>query len=140
MRKTIGFSRFLRWEWMEHAAFLGMSGASADDAKAALDHLLANQVAEGSQSKRSARAKAISVLLHVWFPKNPKLIEFRQDALALYRDTEPASRLALHWGMALVNYPFFVSFATNTGRLLRLQGYFLLVQLCLLYTSPSPRD
>jgi hypothetical protein len=44
------------------------------------------------------------------------------QGLELFEKADETERLALHWGMCMVAYPFFTMVAESTGRLLRLQG------------------
>jgi len=130
MRKRteqIGFSQRVRLEWLEQTANLVLAGNGAAAVTHALDEMLKHKVSVGSTSKRSTRNKIISILRKIWVTTPEYLIPLRRDALA-FLSTDSSSfktcalGVVLQWGMAMAVYPFWGRVATQTGRLLRLQG------------------
>lgn len=135
----VGFSQRIRLEWLEQAARLAASGASRDQAAAALDELLHDQLSvsvavapDGSlgpsrsggaaSASRTNRSAAITILLRTWVVPPARLRALHNEGLALLAGRPAPPRLALHWGTVLAIYPFVGLVAETTGRLLRLQG------------------
>lgn len=114
-RPLVGFDRFVRWEWAERALELAYLEKPLSQLK---EYIYAE--IEGKDSAR----KTFNMLTNLWFETYPNTPALRQRALALYPELSPREHLALHWGMALANFPFFQKTATIIGRLLRLQGSF----------------
>ena len=109
----------------------GNDKAAVNDA---LKELLKDKVSVGGHSKGSNRNKIISVLRKIWVTTPKEIIPLRNDGLAFlsthhsslnphYSSLAPHHlSVAIHWGMVMAVYPFWSSVATQTGRLLRLQG------------------
>jgi hypothetical protein len=89
---------------------------------------LKDKVSVGGLSKGSNRNKTISILRKVWVTTPEELIPLRNDGLS-FLSTQSSSltphhlSIAIHWGMVMAVYPFWSCVATQTGRLLRLQGF-----------------
>ncbi|MEN6474689.1 MAG: hypothetical protein ABFD81_11795 [Syntrophaceae bacterium] len=102
----------------------GNDKAAVNDA---LQELLKDKVSVGGHSKGSNRNKIISILRKIWVTTPKEIVPLRNDGLALL-STHHSSlaphhvSVAIHWGMVMSVYPFWSSVATQTGRLLRLQG------------------
>ena len=126
-RKTIGFDRKLRLDWLDATADWAVQGLSVADLRTRLEQLLAGRVA--GDGPHSARGKTMTVLLHIWVLVPDALVPLRDDGMALLRDRSGRDRLPLHWGMCVATYPFFRDVATTTGRLLSLQGTAALSQV-----------
>jgi hypothetical protein len=77
----------------------------------------------------SARGKTVTVLTRIWSKVAPAAVGLRDDALQLYANAQPATRLALHWALTVAAYPYFLDVATHAGRLLRLQDEVQVPQL-----------
>jgi len=123
----IGFSQRVRLEWLEQTANMVLAGNDRAAVNEALQDLLKDEVPAGGQAKGCNRNKVISILRKVWVTTPEELIPLRNDALA-FLSTQSASlsphqlSLVIHWGMVMAVYPFWSGVATQTGRLLRLQG------------------
>ncbi len=123
----IGFSQRVRLEWLEQTANLVFAGYDKAAINEALQDLLKDKVSVGGRSKGSNRNKIISILRKIWVTTPAELIPLRNDGLA-FLSTQSASlsphhlSLVIHWGMVMAVYPFWSGVATQTGRLLRLQG------------------
>jgi len=126
-RKTIGFDRKIRLDWLDATAEWAAQGLSLPEIRSRLEKLLEGQVA--GSGNRSARDKTMTVLLHVWVDVPEAIVPLRDDGLALLRKRSGRDRLPLHWGMSVTTYPFFRDVVATTGRLLSLQGKAALSQI-----------
>ncbi len=123
----IGFSQRVRLEWLEQTANLVLAGNDKAAVNDALQELLKDKVSVGGQAKGCNRNKIISILRKIWVTTPEDILPLRNDALA-FLSTQSSSlsphhlSLAIHWGMVMAVYPFWSGVATQTGRLLRLQG------------------
>jgi hypothetical protein len=123
----IGFSQRVRLEWLEQTANLVLAGNDKATIKDALQELLKDKVSVGGNSKGCNRNKVINILMKVWVNTPEELGPLRDEGL-FFLATQPSSldlnhlSMAIHWGMVTAAYPFWSSVATQTGRLLRLQG------------------
>jgi len=126
-RGQVGFSQRVRMEWLEQAVHLVRAGNDRTAVKGALQGLLQDKVSVGGDSKGCNRDKTINILMKVWVNPPKELLPLRDEGLALLdhacslTDLHPLS-MALNWGMVTAVYPFWSGVATQTGRLLRLQG------------------
>jgi hypothetical protein len=123
----IGFSQRVRLEWLEQTANLILAGNNKAAVNDALQELLKDKVSVGGNSKGSNRNKIISILRTVWVNPPEELVSLRDDGLNFLSSQSAALSphhlsVAIHWGMAMAVYPFWSGVATQTGRLLRLQG------------------
>ena len=71
---------------------------------------------------RGNREKVITILRRVWLPAADELADLRNAGLRFLRDVPKEEHLAVHWGMVMAAYPFWLTVAETVGRLLRLQG------------------
>lgn len=123
----IGFSQRVRLEWLEQTANLILAGNDKAAVNDALQDLLKDKVSVGGQAKGCNRDKVISILRTVWMTPREEIIALRDDGLN-FLITQSSSlsphhlSVAIHWGMVMAVYPFWSGVATQTGRLLRLQG------------------
>lgn len=123
----IGFSQRVRLEWLEQTANLVLAGNDKAAVNDALQELLKDKVSVGGSAKGCNRSKVISILRKVWVSPPEELIPLRDDGLR-FVSTQSSSlsphhlSVLVHWGMVMAVYPFWSRVATQTGRLLRLQG------------------
>jgi hypothetical protein len=73
---------------------------------------------------KESRAKAAGILLRVWGSVPEKHLSLRQQAIALLPHITGQERIWLHWGMSVLEYPFFRDVAEVVGRILMLQDDF----------------
>jgi hypothetical protein len=118
----IGFSQRVRLEWLEQTANLILAGNDRAAVNEALQELLKDKVSVGGQAKRGNREKIITILLKTWLTVPSELKSLRIEGLELLKRVPRRDHLAIHWGMVMAVYPFWSGVATQTGRLLRLQG------------------
>ncbi len=118
----IGFSQRVRLEWLEQTANLVLAGNDKAAVNEALQELLKDKVSLGGQAERGNREKIITILLKTWLTVPIELESLRVEGLELLKRVPRRDHLSIHWGMAMAVYPFWSGVATQTGRLLRLQG------------------
>lgn len=123
MPQQVGFSIRIQLEWLEQVAFLVDLGKSREEIKASLDDFLVGKLSGSGKAHRGNRQKAITILLKTWANVPDDHIALRNEGLLLLRQLPEKQRLAVHWGMTMVAYPFFGTIAEITGRYLRLQDY-----------------
>jgi hypothetical protein len=109
------FDRFVRYQWAEYALELAIK----QEHPRTLQSWLVGQ----GVGKESAR-RTSNLLAHLWFDTSSPTNSIRVSALELYPIIEPAEQLALHWGMAIAQFPIFREAAKAIGRLGRLQEEF----------------
>lgn len=118
----IGFSQRVRLEWLEQTANLILAGNDKATVNDALQELLKDKVSVGGQAERGNREKVITILLKTWLTVPSELESLRVEGLEHLKRVPRSDHLAIHWGMVMAVYPFWSGVATQTGRLLRLQG------------------
>ncbi|CQR72617.1 hypothetical protein SOV_15780 [Sporomusa ovata DSM 2662] len=118
----IGLDRLIRLEWLDKTADLVLAGNSAQDIKVRLQEDLQASFVSANTEVRGSIDKTITILMKVWLnvPADLKLLQV--DGIDLLKNIPRQDHLAIHWGMLMAGYPFWASVATQTGRLLKLQG------------------
>ena len=127
-RRNIGIDRRINREWLDAAAGHVAAGSDTVTARDALFALL-DSVVLGGNKRGTACYKTVSVISRTWINAFPEVRWLRDRAAKLLPRVEVAPRLGLHWSLLMATYPFFTDVATNTGRLLVLQGNLTLAQL-----------
>lgn len=124
MPERIGFDRKIRLSWLDLAAGVVRDTRDVTAVNSALDRALATEV-RGSEARR----KSINVLTRIWLRVPEAHLALRDEALGLWADVTGSERMWLHWGLALLAYPFFRDVAATVGRLIRLQEEFTPAQV-----------
>ena len=124
----IGIDRRLDIEWLDAVAGQVAAGASEPEIRSFLFRLLDGVVA-GGKRPGTACHKTVGVLSQAWVNVTPASRSLRDRGAQLLSTVDAEQRVALHWAMLTAAYPFFGDVATNTGRLLALQGNLALAQL-----------
>jgi hypothetical protein len=124
MSRIIGFDRRLRLSWLDLTVGLCQERLEADAVAEELDRQLVEAI-QGDEARR----KTITVLKRIWVTVPAASESFRDEALELAASVDPEERLWVHWGMALLAYPFFRDVAATVGQLGRLQGRMSLAQV-----------
>jgi hypothetical protein len=122
--KTVGIDRIVQLDWLELTALYCAEGMSPLEINAKLKESI-----KSGDPTSDAHRKTRTVLMAIWAKPCPRLVDLRNRAIALFKDTSPKDHFCLHWGLAMATYPFFHALVTQTGRLLRLQGNFSVPQL-----------
>jgi hypothetical protein len=122
LTQQVGFSQRVRLEWLEKTANLILAGNDKQSINDALQGILENKVSIGGSAVRGNREKIITILMKVWLTTPSELEPLRDASLELLKVIPRSNHLAIHWGMVMAVYPFWADVATQTGRLLRIQG------------------
>lgn len=124
MKLNIGFDRRIRLEWLDAAAWKTGTEVNIAEVRKYLNDLL-----QSEYQNKEARKKTITVLTRIWarVPEEHRTLQGR--ALKILLESDPGTRLWLHWGMTLLAYPFFRDIATIIGHLLTLQNEVSLEQI-----------
>lgn len=120
----IGFDRTLRRAWIDEVVRLVTAGLDEAEIRQQMRGYL-----EPELPGVEARRKVVTVLRRVWITPEGYAATLRDAALALWPRVGTRQRLALHWGLAAVAYPFFREFALQVGRVARLQESVTTAQL-----------
>ena len=121
-RPRIGYNRTVKLRWLDETLDLFLAGMSDTDIYEALRERLKDELSVGSKAERGSREKTITLLMKTWVRVPPPLRELRKDGVRLLEGMRRSERLPLHWGMTMAVYPFWRVVADVTGRLFRLQG------------------
>lgn len=120
MTPTIGFDRRVDLAWLD---LIASRYAETGDPKRALDDArsLVELTVGGGSSPHNAAGKTMTVIARIWLRVPDSVAGLRDEAAAVIAEMSPGDRLAVHWGMAELAYPFFLDAAASAGRVLRLQ-------------------
>jgi len=119
---VIGIKQAIRYEWMQKAGTLLLSGMSHKNIRQELHDYLENRMGSGTENMRSteARSFAVGILVNTWITPHTELIHLR-DSLLEYIEKDGEQAKAAHWAMLSSAYPFWHNVAQHTGRLFALQ-------------------
>jgi len=120
--QQVGIDRLIRLQWLEKTAQLVLAGAGPDAIKSTLEEMLTASFPLSLKERRSSVGKTITVLLRTWVRVPQELRALRDSGINLLREMSEPQHLVLHWGMIMACYPFWGAVASQTGRLLQLQG------------------
>lgn len=112
----IGYERYVARDWLDQTAQWVISGKSREELHELIDDYLASFI-QGVTSKRKTK----NVLFGAWVKVNAQDALFREEAKSLFLQANTQEKLAIHWGMLISGYPFFLSLSRILGRLFRLQ-------------------
>lgn len=118
----IGLDRLVRLAWLEKAASLVLAGNDPASIKSILQSDLRGAFCSTNTDVRGSIDKTITILLKTWLTVPNELASLHAEGLELLKQVPQRDHMALHWGMLMAVYPFWSAVATQTGRLLRLQG------------------
>jgi len=114
------FDRFIRYEWAERALAMAVKQEHPEELQEWL-------IEQGLGNESASRTR--HVLSHLWFDVNSSTNVLRTNALDLFSTVIATERLALHWGMAITQFPIFRETSRVIGRLGRLQNEFNKVEI-----------
>jgi len=107
---------------MDAVAHLAGEGRQVAEIRSATREMVGQRLSVNSEAKKGNSQKATCILMRAWVTVPKKMVALRDQGLELFEQADDTGRLALHWGMCMVAYPFFTMVAESTGRLIRLQG------------------
>ena len=118
----IGLDRLVRLAWLEKVSSLVLAGNDSASIKSTLQSDLQSAFRSANTDVRGSIDKTITILLKIWLTVPSELVSLHVGGLELLKRLPRRDHLAIHWGMAMAVYPFWSGVATQTGRLLKLQG------------------
>ncbi|HQH53735.1 MAG TPA: hypothetical protein PKY01_15000 [Candidatus Hydrogenedentes bacterium] len=121
--EQVGIDRLIRLTWLEKTARMALAGMDAKGIEQQLAESLAGEFPTAQNpSTRGSLSKTITILMRTWVRVPPDLRSLRDAGLDILKAKGRGASRPVHWGMLGAVYPFWTSVATQTGRLLRLQG------------------
>lgn len=117
--QRIGFDRMIKLDWIEYYAKISRHEEDTGKLKEQMHETLFEECPQ-----MASRKKNITILQRIWTRVEAEHRLLRRGALNILDDVEMPERLALHWGMSLLAYPFFREIAASCGRFLKLQKNF----------------
>lgn len=115
-KPLVGFDRYVEKAWMNQVAELVVDGNSLNDVNEKLDEYL-----KPSINGETSRRKTKNILTMTWVKSLTEESVYKQQAAALFASANSQERLAIHYGMSIATYPFFMSLSKILGRLFKLQ-------------------
>ncbi len=125
----IGLDRLVRLEWLEKTSSLVLAGNDRSTIKSRLQEELKEVFRSNNICVRGSIDKTITILIKIWVDVPDEVESLRDEGLQFLKNMPRSVRLAVHWGMVTAVYPFWSNVATQTGRLLKLQGSAVAVQV-----------
>jgi len=112
MEKKLGFTRTLLLPWLDAVAAFCAETNDPNEIRTRLEPVLAHDLG-GAESRR----KATDVLISIWVRSGETAPDLRNEAVAYFHETTVASdRLWLHYGLALLRFPFFRACTAAIGQ------------------------
>ncbi len=115
-KPLIGFDRYVEKTWMDQVAKLVVDGNELNDVNKKLDEYLFPLI-NGETSRRKTK----NILTATWAKSMAVETLYKQEGAALFVNANKEERLAIHYGMSIATYPFFMSLSKILGRLFKLQ-------------------
>jgi hypothetical protein len=111
--KNVGFNRNIRLAWLDAAAAFCTESDDPAEIRARLDSVVGQEIASTEN-----RRKAIDILANIWVKTADAAPVLREQALRIFEASPVTSdRIWLHYGLAIVSYPFFREVAEVIGKL-----------------------
>ena len=121
-REQVGLDRLVRLIWLEKTTSLLLGGIKRSDLKPTLQQALKPSFRTSRTDVRGSIDKTMTILTKVWLTVPTGLEPLRLEGLDLLSRVPQRDRMAVHWGMVMAVYPFWLSVAVQVGRLLTIQG------------------
>lgn len=116
MKKAVGFDQKILLHQLDFMAREIPRTERRDELYEKVDEFLTADIA-GAKSRLNAR----TVLFKVWFLGKDEHAALQKQALDLYDLVSDEERVALHWGLTVLAYPFFRDVAIELGQMYKLQ-------------------
>ena len=118
MNKGIGFNRNIYLPWLDAAAAFCAETDDPAEIRARLEPVVGQDV-KGVEARR----KTIDILINIWLKSREVAPDLRAEAVTWFQTTPVTDdRLWLHYGLALLYYPFFRECAAIIGQFSRYEG------------------
>jgi len=111
MSRMIGFDRRIHLEWLDAAASAERESGEINEIRQFLHGFLEPEI-----PTYAARRNTVVVLTKIWSRVPEEHADIRDRALDLLQVSNTQDRIWLHWGMALLAYPFFRDVVTAISR------------------------
>ncbi|MFC1776123.1 hypothetical protein ACFL3I_02125 [Pseudomonadota bacterium] len=115
-KPLVGFDRYLELAWLDQTAAWVSEGKSPKEVHELIDDFLSPYIS-GATSKRKTK----NTLSGAWVKSDTNTVLFKKQGQDLFRNASRDERLALHYGVLVATYPFFLSLGRILGRLFKLQ-------------------
>lgn len=115
-KSLVGFDRYVEREWLDEVARIVVDGNSLINVNEKLDSYLA-PIIDGETSRRKTK----NILTATWAKSQPRDVCFKRQAVDMFADANRDDKLAIHYGICVATYPFFVALSKILGRLFKLQ-------------------
>lgn len=115
MAKPVGFDQKIIMDYLDFVA-----REAAETSRQEMYGKLAQYLALKIKGEKS-RKNVSTILMKIWFPVDDGHLGIQREALKLIPELTPEQRLAIHWGMTLIAYPFFYDLVKELGNLFTLQ-------------------
>ena len=121
LSEPIGFDRLIELDWLDLAASRYASTGDVERAIADTTELVAMTTAGGGAS-RFAVAKNMTIVGRVWLKVPERVVPLRDAAAHALMELGPVDRMAVHWSMCQLAYPFYLAASEIAGRSFAAQG------------------
>ncbi|MBU2886744.1 hypothetical protein KO507_13300 [Gilvimarinus agarilyticus] len=115
-KPLVGFDRYVEVQWMDQAACLVGEGKSISEINDDLDVYLMAYVG-GETSRRKTK----NILTACWCKSLSDEKAFKEAAVKMFKGVSGDEKVALHYGLSVMSYPYFLSLGKILGRLFKLQ-------------------
>ena len=112
MPQIMGFDRKIKLNWLEQTAWRASTTDDIKEIRSSIEEYLEKEI-KGAVAKR----KTTTILFRIWVQIPEEHEEMQKRALKMLPNCQLQERIALHWGMTTLAYPF-LDLASICGRLL----------------------
>lgn len=119
MSAVIGFDRPIQLDWLDLIASRLAETGDPDRAWRDTRHIIESAVG-GGDSPHNATGKRMTILRRVWLRVPDEVVGIRDAAASALVSLTPDERLAVHWAMCELAYPFYLDATSTVGRALAL--------------------
>jgi len=115
MSTAIGFDRLIELDWLD---LIASRYAAARDARTAFyeTRSVVALTTGGGDSHHNATGKTMTVLARIWLRVSEGQVGLRDRAASLLPSLGPDDRMAIHWAMCELAYPFYLDAASVAGK------------------------
>ncbi|MDA8227467.1 MAG: hypothetical protein M0T74_07140 [Desulfitobacterium hafniense] len=124
MSKTVSLARSIKPEYLDNIVNICLTTSEFEEIKAHINEYLSHHI-ESSINIRKTR----EILLNTWVNIPKELIEFRNNALEIYKSATNSERIAIHWAMLILAFPIFKDLCSIIGKLADVQETVTITQI-----------